>query len=94
LDDEEEYLTADQALHSPFARPFQVLAQLSNNDREIRSYFRGSGVGQLEIKCRRIPVVAEAVRRKLPLTGDDSAVLIFARISGRARAVVCRRLQT
>jgi hypothetical protein len=92
LDDEEEYLTADQAPHSPFAQPFEVLAQLSNNDREIRGYFRGSRVGRLEIKCRRIPIDAEAVRRKLSLTGDDSAVLIFARIGGRARAVVCRRV--
>jgi hypothetical protein len=93
LDDEEEYLTADQALHSPFVQPFEVLAMLANNDREIRGYFRGAGVGQLEIKCRRIPVDAEAVRRKLPLTGDDSVVLLFARINGRARAVVCRRLR-
>jgi len=92
LDDEEEYLTADQPVYSPFARPFEVLASLSNNDREIRGYFRGSAVGQLEIKCRRIPVDAEAVRRKLPLSGDESAVLIFARISGRARALVCRRM--
>jgi THUMP domain-like len=78
LDDEEEYLTADQPVDSPFARPFEVLASLSNNDREIRGYFRGSAVGQLEIKCRRIPVDAEAVRRKLPLS--------------RARALVCRRM--
>jgi hypothetical protein len=93
LDDEEEYLTAEQALHSPFAQPFEVLALLSNNDREIRGYFRGSPVGRLEIKCRRIPIDAEAVRRKLSLTGDDSAVLLFARIGGRARAVVCRRVR-
>ncbi len=92
LDDEEEYLTADHPLHSPFVRPFEVLATLSNNDREIRGYFRGSEVGPLEIKCRRIPVDAEALRRRLPLTGDESAVLIFARISGRARALVCRRV--
>jgi hypothetical protein len=92
LDDEEEYLTADQPLNSPFLRPFKVLEALSNNDREIRGYFRGSGIGQLEIKCRRIPVDVETLRRRLPLTGDDSAVLIFARISGRARALVCRRV--
>jgi hypothetical protein len=92
LDDEEEYLTGDEPRHSPFVQRFEVLATLPNNDREIRGYFRGSGIGQLEIKCRRIPVDAEVLRRRIPLTGDKAAVLIFARIDGRARAIVCRRV--
>jgi hypothetical protein len=91
LDDEEEYLTADQTVDSPFVRSFEVLAVLPNNDREIRRYFRDSQIGRLEIKCRRIPIDVETLRRKLPLTGEQSAVLIFARIDGRARAVICRR---
>ncbi len=92
LDDEEEYLTGGEAVPSPFLRSFEVLAELPNNDREIRDYFRGSCVGPLEIKCRRIPIDAAAVRRKLTLKGDEPAVLIFARIAGRARAIVARRL--
>ena len=83
LDDEEEYLTADAPLESPFVRPFEVLANLANNDREIRAYFRGSEIGALEIKCRRIPIDVEGLRRKLPLSGKKPAVLIFARIGGR-----------
>lgn len=91
LDDEEEYLTADRPVDSAFVRAFEVLAELPNNDRAIRKYFRGSGIGRLEIKCRRIPIDAEALRRKLPLNGDKAAVLIFVRIGGRARTLVCRR---
>jgi hypothetical protein len=91
LDDEEEYLTADAPVESPFVRPFEVLANLPNNDREIRAYFRGAEIGALEIKCRRIPIDVEGLRRKLPLSGKKPAVLIFARIGGRARALVCRR---
>ena len=92
LDEEEEYLTADQDVQSPFARRFEVLAELANNDRAIRKFFRGSGIGQVEIKCRRIPVDAQAIRRKLTLEGEDSAILIFARIEGRARAIIGRRV--
>jgi hypothetical protein len=69
-----------------------VLADFPNNDREIRAYFREGKFGQVEIKCRHIPIRAEEVRRKLPLTGREAAVLVFARVAGRSRAVVCRRL--
>jgi hypothetical protein len=67
------------------------VAQLPNKEREIRDYFRTADVGALEIMCRRIPIDIEGLRRRLTLTGRASAVLIFARIDGRARAVVCWR---
>jgi len=92
LDGEEEYLTGDGQVISPFVRGFEVLAELPNNPRAIRNHFRASDVGQLEIKCRRIPVQVEALRRQLPLPGSEPGVLIFARIGGKARAVPCRRI--
>ena len=91
LDPAEEYLTSDALQVSPFTQAFEVLAELPNNDREIRAYFRDADCGQVEIKCRRIPISAEKVRRQLPLTGRQPLVLVFARVAGRARAVVCRR---
>jgi hypothetical protein len=92
LDDTEEYLTADQLVDSAFVQPFEVLAELPNNDRAIRRFFRGANFGQVEIKCRHIPIQIETVRRKLQLDGDAAAVLIFARVAGKARALVCRRV--
>jgi hypothetical protein len=92
LDEEEEYLTADEPVPTPFARPFEVLAELANNDRAIRRYFRESRFGQVEIKCRHVPIDADAVRRKLPLSGSDPITLIYARIAGKTRAIVARRL--
>jgi len=47
----------------------------------------------VEIKCRRIPVRAEDVRRRLPLNGSRPGVLIFARIADKARAVVATRIE-
>jgi hypothetical protein len=92
LDREEEYLTGPVAVVSPFVQAFELLAELPNNLPEIGRYFRASTAGQVEIKCRRIPIEADAVRRRLPLPGDQPVVLIFARVEGKARALVCRRV--
>lgn len=91
LDGEEEYLTGDSPTDSPFVRGFAVVEELPNNPRAIRKFFRESAFGQLEIKCRRIPIPIEEMRRQIPLPGDQPAVLIFARVQGKARAIVCRR---
>jgi len=91
LDPEEEYLTSTDPVESPFFRRFKILDALSNNEREIRKYFRTASFGQLEIKCRRIPVSIESLRRKLSLKGEAAGVLIIARLQGKARALICER---
>jgi hypothetical protein len=91
LDDAEEYLTSERLSDSPAVRAFEVLAELPHNDRAIRNDIRERGLGELEIKCRHVPVDIEALRRKLPLTGKDKAVLIIARLQGKTRALICRR---
>lgn len=92
LDAAEEYLTGDSLVESAFVRAFEVQAELSNNPKEVRAFYRTSNVGQLEIKCRHIPVDVDRLRKQLTLTGDQPGVLIFARVSGKARAVVARRV--
>ena len=91
LDDAEEYLTGDAPVDSPFVRGFEVVADLTNNTREIRDHFRTSPFGQVEIKCRHMSIDADAIRRKLPLPGHEPGVLLFARVAGKARAIVARR---
>ncbi|QDU38308.1 RNA cap guanine-N2 methyltransferase [Maioricimonas rarisocia] len=91
LDDAEEYLTSDTLVKTPFARAFEVLDVVPFKDKALRGYFRAASFGQLEIKCRHVPVDASALRRKLRLDGSDAGVLIVARESGKARGVVCRR---
>lgn len=92
LDDTEEYLTGESLVATPFARPFRVLAELPNNEREVRKYLREHGVGRLEIKARRLPVDVERLHRTLRADGDRSAVVFYARAGGKARAVVAERI--
>ncbi len=91
LDDSEEYLTGDVLVDSPFVRPFQVLDNLPNNDRDVRRAFGRHDFGQAEIKCRHVPIQAEVVRRKLPMKGQGVGTLIYTRQAGRTKVVVCRR---
>ena len=91
LDDTEEYLTGDSLVDSPFVRPFEVLENLPNNDRDIRRAFGRHEFGQAEIKCRHVPIQAEVVRRKLPMKGQGVGTLIYTRQTGRTKVVVCRR---
>ncbi len=93
LDGAEEYLTGDNLAASAFVEPFEVLADLPNNESELRAWLRTSDFGQLEIKCRHIPIQADVLRRRLPLPGDQPGVLIFARCDGKARAIVARRVK-
>ncbi|HEX6984582.1 MAG TPA: hypothetical protein VF170_04360, partial [Planctomycetaceae bacterium] len=93
LDAAEEYLTADEPVATPFAVGFRVVAELPNNERAVRKYLREANVGRLEIKARRLPVDVERLHRTLPTPGERPAVLIFARIAGKARAVVAERLE-
>ena len=93
LDDTEEYLTGDTLVNSPFVRPFEVLENLPNNDRDVRRAFGRHEFGQAEVKCRHVPIHAEAVRRKLPMKGQSVGTLIYTRQAGRTKVVVCRRPQ-
>lgn len=91
LDAAEEYLTSDQLVLSPFVQPFEVLCNLPNNERELKAWLRQADIGNLEIKCRHIPIQADSLRRKLRPSGTASGVAIFARLEGKARIVGARR---
>lgn len=92
LDLAEEYLTSDVRVDSPFVQTFETCANLPNNERELKAWLRNNHIGQVEIKCRHIPVQADALRHRLPLEGIEPAVIIFARLSGKARIITAKRL--
>jgi len=92
LDATEEYLTSELRVATPAMTGFEVLANLPNNDREIRKAIRSMELGELEIKSRHVPTNVEAMRKKMTLTGSGKAVLIIARLDGRTRALICKRI--
>jgi hypothetical protein len=92
LDDREEYLSTDRPSETALAQCFKVETVTANKPRAIRDAARELGFGPLEIKCRHVAVDAEVLRRKLKLDGDVPGVVIVAKIDGRTRAVIARRV--
>ncbi len=91
LDPEEEYLTAEQLPSTGFVTGFLVEAVLSANPRDLRRYLSQRPASEYEIRCRRIPLDAEALRRRLPQGDGPPAVIIACRIAGKSRLLVARR---
>ncbi|GIX05187.1 MAG: hypothetical protein KatS3mg114_1056 [Planctomycetaceae bacterium] len=92
LDPAEEYLTSDRLVHSAFLQTFEVLREVPADARHYRDAVRAAAWGQVEIKCRHLPIPVEQVRRRLDLTGTEAGVLLFVRNAGKSRAVLARRL--
>ena len=70
---------------------FEVEVVLPNNDRKLRQYLRDQPGQRYEIKCRRVPVNAAALAKKLPTGGDHVKVVIFVRVQGKTKIVVAHR---
>ncbi len=92
LDAEEEYLTGDQMPQSSFVTGFQVETVLPNSVKGLKQYLRSIASQHYEVKCRRIPTEADAVRRQLPTGSEPPRVIIFARVAGRGAIIVGKRM--
>ncbi|MFN9719696.1 MAG: class I SAM-dependent methyltransferase [Planctomycetota bacterium] len=92
LDADEEYLTADTLPETSFVTAFEVEVVLPNNIKDLKKYLRNRGSRNYEIKCRRIPTQADAVRRQLPVGDEIARVIFFARLKQRSVIVVARRI--
>jgi SAM-dependent methyltransferase len=86
------YVTADDAFTTPFARSYEVLAELPYKERPLRAALRERGVGRVTIKKRGVDVVPEELRKRLALVGDDEATLVLTRVAGEGTALLVRPL--
>ncbi|MHC6177239.1 class I SAM-dependent methyltransferase [Glutamicibacter sp. X7] len=96
LDEHIAYFTHDEALSTPFARGYKVLAVHDYNVKKLRTWVRSNGIGTLEIKKRGVDVTPEELRRLLlagaPKTAKGKATLILARVGERRVAIEAEAL--
>ncbi|MCA9031220.1 MAG: hypothetical protein KDA66_10450, partial [Planctomycetaceae bacterium] len=71
---------------------FRVLDSFPHNRKELSKIVTGHEIGELEIKCRHVPVDVDALRKKLKLNGPNRRTLFIAKIEGRTRYVLAERV--
>jgi SAM-dependent methyltransferase len=89
LDPDIAYLTAEQAVSTPFARVWAVEAWFPFQLKRLRAYLRARGVGRVTVKKRGSPLTPEALIHKLRLKGDEGRVVVLTHLRGRPIVLVC-----
>ena len=84
------YVTSDEAFSTPFARSYEVLAELPFREKALRAALRERGIGSVTIKKRGVDVVPEELRKRLALVGDDDATLVMTRVAGEGTTLLVR----
>ena len=92
LDPQIAYLTNDRLCSTPFAAAFEVRQQLPFHLKALRAWVRQAQIGVLEIKKRGFYVDPAELRRRLRLTGPNSATLVISRSPVGAIAAVVERV--
>jgi hypothetical protein len=92
LSDGIAYLTSSTLVATPFASAFRVLETLPFAERDLKRALRERGIGTLEIKKRGVDVDPAALRKRLSLSGRESATLVLTRIAGRHTALLVDRI--
>lgn len=86
------YLASDTVVDTPLATVFEVDQVLASDERTLRAWTREAGIGTLEIKVRGLDIDPAVLRRRLKLSGPNSATVILTPTPEGARAVVARRV--
>jgi hypothetical protein len=86
------YLTADAPAATPFATGFRVLEQLPFQERDLKRALRQRSIGTLEIKKRGVDVDPATLRKRLSLSGAESATVVLTRVGGKHTALLVERL--
>lgn len=86
------YLTSDALVESPFLEAFKVQELLPLQEKKLARELKRRHIGALEIKKRGVDVAPEVLRKKLKLTGDESATIILTPLIHGRHAILATRM--
>lgn len=86
------YLASDTLVATPLATVFEIEQVLPHDERTLRAWAREAGIGTLEIKVRGLEVDPALLRRRLKLSGPNSATVVLTPTPAGVRALVAHRL--
>ncbi len=90
IDEHIAYVTSDEAFTTPFARSYEVLAELPYKEKALRAALRERGIGKLTIKKRGVDVVPDELRKRLSLHGEQDATIVMTRVAGKGTVLLVR----
>lgn len=88
VDDGIAYITAKDAVSSPFAQCYRVIDAFDFGVKRLRAYLQNRNVGQVTIKKRGTAVTPEQLRPQLQLKGDKAATIMLTRVAGSQKVIV------
>ncbi len=90
IDPEIAYLTADDAVPTPFARAWPVERDGPFNLKELNRWLREAGVGRVIVKKRGSPIDPDTFRRRLKTTrGGPEKTVFLTQAVGKPWMVLC-----
>ena len=92
LDEHIAYMSSETLVHSPFATAFEIHEQFPLDVKQLAAELSKRNIGTLEIKKRGVDIDPAEFRKKLKLSGSESATLFLTRIGERRVALLAQRV--
>ncbi|WP_443045966.1 THUMP-like domain-containing protein [Streptomyces sp. GQFP] len=82
VDETIAYVTGDELRATSFASAYEITDQLPFGVKKLKAVLRERGVGVLTVKKRGSAVEPEELRKKVKLSGPNSATVFLTRVAG------------
>jgi len=89
IDEQIAFLSADTAVHTPFARTLQVIDSAPWHQRSLPARLRALDVGAVDIRRRGLAGDVAELHRQLRLSGSRRVTLVMTRVRDRPWGLVC-----
>ena len=89
IDEQIAFLSADSAVHTPFARTLQVIDSAPWYQRSLPGRLRALDVGAVDIRRRGLAGDVAELHRQLRLSGSRRVTLVMTRVQDRPWGLVC-----
>ncbi|WP_433546130.1 class I SAM-dependent methyltransferase [Streptomyces sp. CA-294286] len=90
IDETIAYITADELRPTPYATPYEITDELPFGVKKLKALLREREVGVLTVKKRGSAVEPEELRKKMKLSGRNSATVFLTRVAGAPAMLVGR----
>lgn len=86
------YVTSDRSVATPFARAYEVVDVLPYKEKLLKAALQERRIGTLTIKKRGVDIVPEQLRKRLALSGPETATIVLTRVGGEGTALLVHPL--